>query len=92
MKKQKVTLKKLSLQKQTIASVHAKAIQGGTGITTTFLETRLGLICQTNPTGITIPVTAFSVVETKCVTDETCKTDCDPDTCPGIIIKTFPCY
>ena len=66
MKKQKVNLKKLSLQKHTIASVNAQSIQGGTG--TTFFETRIVLICQTNITTITIPITGLSEVETKCIT------------------------
>lgn len=67
MKKQKIHLKRLSLQKKTIAAVNVNSIQGGTIGNTTILETRLAIICQTNPTNITVAVTVFSKVETKCI-------------------------
>ncbi len=93
MKKQKVNLKKLSLQKSTIASVNANSIQGGTIGNTTFLETQLVIICTTT---FNVPntTTRLSNVETYCITcpgfgcpsddGKTCATD-------GSIIKTIPC-
>lgn len=91
MKKQKLNLKKLSLQKQTIASVNVEAIQGGTGIT--HLETQLVIICQTTftVTNPTIPIT-LSEVKTRCITDPgmACPSE-NGKTCPGPITHSAFC-
>jgi len=58
MKKKKIKLQKLSLEKQTIASVNSNEIQGG--LATTHLETRFVTICKTGP--ITAPPVGGSLV------------------------------
>ncbi|MGH1385977.1 hypothetical protein [Kordia sp.] len=90
MKKRKINLKMLSLQKQTIASVNAQSIQGGTNIT--LLETQLVIICATTFTvGPTIPVT-LSEVKTKCITCPGfgCPSE-NGKTCPGPITYSALC-
>ncbi|WP_298508284.1 class I lanthipeptide [uncultured Kordia sp.] len=94
MKKRKIQIKKLSLQKHTIASVNANSLQGGTGGNITLLETRIVLICDTN-TNLTddTVTTVLSNVETKCITDPGFGCPSNPDgpcTTTNIpIVKTF---
>lgn len=93
MKKRKINLKRLSLQKKTIASVNANSIQGGTIGNTTFLATQLVIICTTT---FNVPntTTRLSNVETYCITCPGfgCPSE-DGKTCPtdGPIIKTSFC-
>jgi hypothetical protein len=69
MKKRKIRLQKLSLEKQTIASVNSETIQGGTG--TIMFETRIIVICKTLYNTIATTVGGSAVVcsqKTYCLT------------------------
>jgi hypothetical protein len=63
MKKRKINLKKLSLQKRTIAAMNANSVQGGTG---TLLETQVFVICHTliNTTIVSATNTVVEVTKT----------------------------
>lgn len=76
MKKRNVTLKKLALQKKTIANMNANSVQGGTGGA---LETQIVIICAT--TINTDIVTIGATVRPTCVR---VSKDKDEDVCMTI--------
>lgn len=87
MKKRKVNLKKLSLQKKTIASINADSVKGGAG---TILETNIAAICNTaiNTGGVpTTIVTTLPVLKTMDPVDWRCKIT--NVTCPTECVKCF---
>ncbi len=90
MKNRKIQFKKLSLQKNTIASVNTNSVQGGIA-NTTFLNTRFALVCDTKTNPGTIETLTKGATLCFQFTCADCPTKDNIILCPGTVVNTTLC-